>query len=417
MLPVLVSASVFFGSLVSFTSRTALVVSPRRGVLTAMAAGDGQGPRTQEDSVPLPLSKGMQLAVGDLLGKLLDILEDQERISRKRFSVQMQQADPDIVTLKRNAANWSPLREQASLVSFRPWGAPLAALFQDDFGAVKTMALFSAIKLADGAYGQFRDIVAGTWQGMPPNIKGFIPRLLKIVAALRLLEDHYTARSQTEMSTAEILGMFDELDANEDSSVSWDEWQQYYLRRSSMSALKIKVLESVFRELGRVSVGSISKEEFSSHVKYAAFLREEYAAAKKKVEVLMLRLAQLVFLLVKREGMVPLRGKDAAFLEEVLPPLGVDGPFEGVNYAQLADRLDRGARGLAWADELDEGAKDFAAYFILRNSNKRDLQAFESSCYGKNVKQAMKTVLRSTSRKGKEELVLAELQALQALPC
>ena len=55
------------------------------------------------------------------------------------------------------------------MLGLKPWGAPLEALFRDDFGAVKTMAVFNAIKLADGAYGQFADIVAGTWQGMPPN--------------------------------------------------------------------------------------------------------------------------------------------------------------------------------------------------------------------------------------------------------
>jgi len=419
MLSVLVSAGVLFGSLVSLPgpSFTSPCVSPRRGMLTRMAAERGQEIKTQAESVPLPLSRGLQLAVGDLLGKLLDVLDDQERISSKKFANRTGQADPGIVTLKRNGANWSPFREQdASLVSYRPWGAPLAALFQDDFGAVKTMALFSAIKLADGAYGQFRDIVAGTWQGMPPNIKGFIPRLLKIVAALRLLEDHYTSRSQADMIKAEILAMFDELDANEDGRVSWDEWQQYYLRRNGMNARKISVLDSVFRKLGKDGVGSTTKEEFCSQVEYTDFLRKQYVAAKGKVEVMMLRLAQLIFLLVKREATVPLKGKEAVFLEEVLPPLGIDGPFEGVNYAQLANRLDRGARGLTWADELDEGAKDFAAYFILRNSNKRDLKAFELSCYGQAVKQAMKTVLRSTKRKGKEELVLAELQALQALP-
>ena len=83
-------------------------------------------------------------------------------------------------------------------LGLKPWGAPLEALFRDDFGAVKTMAVFNAIKLADGAYGQFRDIVDGTWEGMPPNIKGFIPRLLKIVAALRLLEAHYSTLAEWE---------------------------------------------------------------------------------------------------------------------------------------------------------------------------------------------------------------------------
>ncbi len=46
--------------------------------------------------------------------------------------------------------------------------------------------------------GQFEQIVAGTWAGMPPNIKGFIPRLLKIAAALKLLEAHYAMRAEWE---------------------------------------------------------------------------------------------------------------------------------------------------------------------------------------------------------------------------
>ena len=68
------------------------------------------------------------------------------------------------------------------------------------------------------------------------------------------------------------------------------------------------------------------------------------------------------------------------------------------------------------ADELDVGAKDFAAYFRLRSTSKRDLTAFEQSCYGQAVEKQMSTVLKSSGKKGKEDLVLAELQALQALP-
>ena len=152
------------------------VPRPPKRVLphTKMATG-GQGIKEQADSVPLPLAAGMEQALSDLLGKLLDVLEEQERISGKKFSRADVGTPDQVVTLKGNGACWSPktgcdssLSGEASL---KPWGAPLAALFQDDFGAVKTMALFSAIKLADGAYGQFRDIVAGTWEGMPPNIK------------------------------------------------------------------------------------------------------------------------------------------------------------------------------------------------------------------------------------------------------
>ena len=46
--------------------------------------------------------------------------------------------------------------------------------------------------------GQFEQIVAGTWAGMPPNIKGFIPRLLKIANALKILEAHYNMRAEWE---------------------------------------------------------------------------------------------------------------------------------------------------------------------------------------------------------------------------
>jgi len=53
-------------------------------------------------------------------------------------------------------------------------------------------------EIADGRFGQFQSIVAGTWAGMPPNIKGFIPRLLKITAALRLLKQHYTTCADWE---------------------------------------------------------------------------------------------------------------------------------------------------------------------------------------------------------------------------
>ena len=68
-------------------------------------------------------------------------------------------------------------------------------------------------------------------------------------------------------------------------------------------------------------------------------------------------------------------------------------------------------------DELDAGAKDFAAYFRLRKSSKTDLTAFEQSCYGQAVEKQMEAVLKNEGKKGKDDLVLAELQALQALPC
>ena len=65
----------------------------------------------------------------------------------------------EIITLKgSDAAYWTPAKNSTTPVSLQPWGAPLEALFKDDFGAVKTMALFSAIKLADGAYGQFQPL-------------------------------------------------------------------------------------------------------------------------------------------------------------------------------------------------------------------------------------------------------------------
>merc|ERR1719254_389520 len=104
------------------------------------------------------------------------------------------------------------------------------------------MVLFNAIKLADGVFGQFQSIVAGTWTGMPPNMKAFIPRLLKITAALRLLRDHYT------------------------TCAAWEE------------------------------DGDLP------------FLKEAYSDMKKVVDVLMLRLSTLMYLMVKREGQVPLRG-------------------------------------------------------------------------------------------------------------
>ena len=65
---------------------------------------------------------------------------------------------------------------------------------------------------------------------------------------------------------------------------------------------------------------------------------------------------------------------------------------------------------------LDEGAKDFAAYFRLRKSSKCNLAAFEQSCYGQAVEKQMKAVLKSDGKSSKDDLVLAELQALQALP-
>ena len=239
-------------------------------------------------------------------------------------------------------------------VSLKPWGAPLEALFQDDFGAVKTMVLFNAIKLADGAYGQFESIVAGTWTGMPPNIKGFIPRLLKITAALRLLKEHYT------------------------TCAAWEEDGD------------------------------------------STFLKEAYADATQEVGVLMLRLATLMYLLVQREGKVPVRGGEMDHLDSVLTPLGVQLQT-GMDYAQLAKALDEdGFSQRMWQgnllDELDVGAKDFAAYFRLRKASKSDLCAFENSCYGQAVDKQMAAVLKNKKDKDKS-LVLAELQALQALPC
>jgi hypothetical protein len=378
-----------------------------RAHTTVAAAGSGQGIKSQADSVPLPLATGLEQALSDLLGKLLSILETQETISGRKFSrADMGQADA-VVTLKGNEACWTP--------SLKPWGAPLVALFQDDFGAVKTMALFSAIKLADSAYGQFADIVAGTWEGMPPNIKGFIPRLLRIVAALRLLDNHYTAMAtRTQLNTEELVAMFDELDANGDGKLSLAEWK-VYLRQSGMSEAQQEALEMVFDELDKDRSGELTRAEWANQAEYTAFLREAYTSAKEDVDVLMLRLAQLMFLLVQREGKVLLRGKELAFLETTLSPLGVD-VAEGMDYQTLAKRLDDSARGLNWADELGGGAKDFNAYFILRNSNKRDLSAFEASVYGQAVQKKMDSVLSNKGKVGKEGLVLAELQALQALP-
>ena len=123
-------------------------------------------------------------------------------------------------------------------------------------GQVKTLTLFNAIKLADGAYGQFQAIVQGTWTGMPPNIKGFIPRLLKITAALRLLKAHYGV------------------------CAAWEEDGD------------------------------------------SPFLKQAYAEAKAEVDVLMQRLSTLMYLLVQREGVVPVRGAEKEFLESVL----VQGP-------------------------------------------------------------------------------------------
>lgn len=427
------------------------------GLLMVAAA-----PKQQADSVPLPLAKGLLFAFDDLIGKVYSILKAQEQISGRKFApiesrfVQMAkkydvsksgaltldefrelvgdgivwrsmllpqstafgelpsaptrkdieaiflQFDSDrsgcldtreltkaLVALglqvedseggrpKTNptlkgteGAYWAPPPAAASSqktagrgevaaatilpISLKPWGAPLEALFEDDFGAVKTMALFNAIKLADGAFGQFQSIVAGTWTGMPPNIKGFIPRLLKITAALRLLEEHYTTRA------------------------SWEEDGD------------------------------------------SQFLKEAYTDAKKEVEVLMLRLATLMFLLVQREGKVPLKGGELAHLQSVLAPLGVTIP-PGCDYARLAKLLDEdGLSQRMWQgsllDELDVGAKDFAAYFRLRKASKSDLSAFESSCYGQAVDKSMAAVLKNKKDKDKS-LVLAELQALQALPC
>ena len=463
------------------------------GLLMVAAA-----PKQQADSVPLPLAKGLLFAFDDLIGKVYSILKAQEQISGRKFApiesrfVQMAkkydvsksgaltldefrelvgdgivwrsmllpqstafgelpsaptrkdieaiflQFDSDrsgcldtreltkaLVALglqvedseggrpKTNptlkgteSAYWAPPPAAASSqktagrgevaaattlpISLKPWGAPLEALFEDDFGAVKTMALFNAIKLADGAFGQFQSIVAGTWTGMPPNIKGFIPRLLKITAALRLLEEHYTTRA------------------------SWEEDGD------------------------------------------SQFLKEAYTDAKKEVEVLMLRLATLMFLLVQREGkvsrltnallpsptacnngltdgltevgapplwtvpQVPLKGGELAHLQSVLAPLGVTIP-PGCDYARLAKLLDEdGLSQRMWQgsllDELDVGAKDFAAYFRLRKASKSDLSAFESSCYGQAVDKSMAAVLKNKKDKDKS-LALAELQALQALPC
>jgi len=242
-------------------------------------------------------------------------------------------------------------------VSLKPWGAPLEALFRDGFGSVKTMTLFNAIKLADGAYGQFEEIVAGTWQGLPPNIKGFIPRLLKITAAVRLLEVHYATLAD------------------------WDEDGA-----------------TVFR-------------------------KDAYASADAAVSVLKQRLAQLMFLLVQREGQVPIRGSERGYLGTVCSALGVD-LTQVMTYADLADALDKLASAGTLSEleynlvrlVLDTGAKDFAAYFTLRRSSKRDLSAFEKSCYGQAVEKQLAAVLKNTGKTGKEDLVLAELQALQDLP-
>lgn len=404
------------------------------------------GVKEGADSVPLALAKGLELALNDVIGKLYQILKAQERISSKKFedidpffvelmkkydtdksgALQLEEFtalvadksqsqgqaqaaeqldkgveetfrtfadstgsidtrsipkaladlgldvdrivllnDNGITTLKgSDTAYWTPFtgKERPDQISLKPWGAPLEALFQDGFGAVKTMALFSAIKLADGGFGQFESIVAGTWDGMPPNIKGFIPRLLKIVAALKLLEQHYAAMAAWED----------------------DDHQE--------------------------------------------FLKDAYSDEQKKVGVLRFRLAQLMFLLVRREGCVPLKGKEKTYLESVLPQMGVEMQPD-MTYAKLAKQMDEcqledtrkyeiqmGTSECmsTIADQLDEGAKDFVAYFRLRNANKRDLTAFEQSCYGQAVERQMASTLKNP--KGKNELVLAELQALQALP-
>ena len=409
--------------------------------------------KQQAESVPLPLATGLEQSLDDLIGKLYSILKAQEQISGSKFvpiesrfvemirkydisksgalkldefrelvsdgiawrslllpqstasgslqtpthdeiesiffkfdddgsgsldtrelikalsalGLQVEKAGQDrprndaVITLKgSDSASWTPASrragdEQDLPISLKPWGAPLEALFQDDFGAVKTMALFNAIKLADGAYGQFQQIVAGTWQGAPPNIKGFIPRLLKITAALKLLEQHYT------------------------TCAAWEEDGD------------------------------------------SPFLKAAYASAKDEVSVLKLRLAQLMFLLVQREAKVPLKGSEKTHLESVLMPLGVE-ITPGMDYVELAKTLDEdGLSQRMWQgnllDELDVGAKDFAAYFRLRKSSKCDLTAFEQSCYGQSVEKQMEAVLKNKGKSGKEDLVLAELQALQALPC
>jgi len=46
--------------------------------------------------------------------------------------------------------------------------------------------------------------------------------------------------------------------------------------------------------------------------------------AEQEVNVLMQRLSTLMYLLVKREGQVPLRGGEREHLESVLAPLGVE---------------------------------------------------------------------------------------------
>lgn len=137
--------------------------------------------------------------------------------------------------------------------------------------------------------------------------------------------------------------------------------------------------------------------------------------------MLMLRLAQLMFLLVQREGKATLKGGERSHVESVLAPLGVEITPE-MDYAGLAKTLDEdGLSQRMWQgsllDELDAGAKDFAAYFRLRKSSKSDLAAFEQSCYGQAVEKQMQAVLKSDGKSGgKDDLVLAELQALQSLP-
>lgn len=407
--------------------------------------------KQQADSVPLPLARGLEQALDDLIGKVYSILKEQEQISGKKYppiesrfvqiirkydvektgalkleefrelvsdgivwrglllpqstasgtipsaptkaeinqifqeydadksgsldtreltqalvalGLQVEEADSDrsidgAITLKgSDSASWRPASRRAldaeMPISLKPWGAPLEALFRDGFGAVKTMALFNAIKLADGAYGQFEAIVAGTWTGAPPNIKGFIPRLLKINLALRLLEEHYK------------------------TCASWEDDGD------------------------------------------SPFLKDAYAGATEQVSILKLRLAQLIFLLVKRGGKVPITGKEKSHLESVLSPLGVE-ITPGMDYGGLARTLDEdGNSQRMWQgtllDDMEEGAKDFAAYFRLRKSSKSDLKAFEQSCYGQAVEKAYAAVVKS-NKPGKEALVLVELQALQALPC
>ena len=153
------------------------------------------------------------------------------------------------------------------------------------------------------------------------------------------------------------------------------------------------------------------------------FESEAYDDANEAVKVLKQRLAQLMFLLVQREGQVPIRGSERGYLVKVCSDLGVD-LTEEMTYADLANSLDKLASKGSLSEleyqlvrlVLDAGAKDFAAYFTLRRCSKRDLSAFEKSCYGQAVEKQLKSVINNKDKKGKDDLVLAELQALQDLP-